>query len=286
MFACGSALVGSLPPIITKLLPPADIAMLLILRFVVQGVLLFLLLVIFGFRKSLPSAYTLVAGISFAIYSLAFFESIELTAVSHAIILSSLYPLELLAAAMIAGGHKIRLADLIALGFMTTGLLMLWDGAALRFGDLLAAVSSVAFAAYLLATNRVVYRGPRAEAITHQAYVSAACAGVIILLTPALLHGSTALRSDLTGSWEPAVWTALAGAMSNSLLTMSQISLPPLIASIVAVSSPVIAALIGAFLFNPGHVLPAAVGCCLCGVGLVIVSYQHRRLSGHAETIA
>lgn len=62
VLAFGSALTGSLPPIITKLLPPTDIAMLLIIRFTGQGVLLFLLVLLIGCRKALPSGYTAAAS--------------------------------------------------------------------------------------------------------------------------------------------------------------------------------------------------------------------------------
>lgn len=286
VLAFGSALTGSLPPIITKLLQPTDIAMLLILRFTGQSVLLFLLVLLSGCRKALPSGYTAVAGLCFALYSFAFFQSIEITAVSHAIILSSLYPLELMIVSLLTRRDKIRITDVLALACVTAGLLTLWDGAKLQFGDLLAAFSSVAFAGYILANNRVVFHGSPREAITHQAYVSATCAGAIVLLAPVTLHSSSALRMAITGSWKPAVCIALVGALSNSLLTLSQISLLPLIASIVAVSSPVIAALIGAFLFDSSQVLPAAIGCCLCGLGLVIVSYrQHYLGSDQSEPV-
>ncbi|WP_433172707.1 DMT family transporter [Actinoallomurus sp. CA-150999] len=278
ILASGSALAGSAPPIVMKVLPPTDVATLLILRFSGQGILLLLIIWLLDSRSIFPSGFTLVAGLCFATYSLTFFEAIATTSLSHAVILSSLYPLELLVLSLITRRQRVHAADVPALVCVTAGLLALWDGRELQSGDLLAALSSLAFAGYIVANNRAVFHRSLREAIAHQAYVSVSCAGAIVLLTPAILHSSSTLRTAITGSWKPAVCIALVGALSNSLLTMAQTSLSPLTASIIAVSSPVIAALIGAFVFDPGQLLSATIGCCLCGLGLVIISYRQRRL--------
>lgn len=270
----GYAVVGSLPPLVSRWMPPTDVAVMLVIRFAAQFAILSLIVAIGHFAWRIPSRWSIWAGVSFAAYSILFFKSLELTDISHAIILSSVYPIEMMLLMAIAGKVRITAFEVAGTIAVTVGTFTLWTNGGVRKGDLLALASSIAFAGYILCNGRVMALGDSRTAVTHQTYVSATCAVITAILTFLFFHGSTEFTHKLYGSWEPGLIIAGAGVLSHLLLTVSQRYLNPLVTSIAAVSSPVIATLIGAIVFDHTRIINAAVGSALCAAGLFIVSYR------------
>lgn len=270
----GYAVIGSFPPLISRWLPPTDIGVMLVVRFLVQVAIFGVIMLVAKLPRGLPSNYSILAGVAFATYSFLFFESIKLTDISHAIILSSFYPIEIIVVVSLLGKLRITWREIAGTAAVTLGTVVLWTHMRLTNGDLLAFASSFAFAGYLLCNTRVVFGKDAKVAIVHQAYVSATSATCILILIPVLLVHPSGLAYDLRGSWIAGALIAIAGALSHSLLTLAQRQLTPLIASIAAVSSPVIATLLGALLFDHTRIINAAVGTALCAGGLIVVNYR------------
>ena len=215
----------------------------------------------------------MVAGLSFGVYTLLFFAAIDRTSIDRAIAFSCLYPTMFVARDwIITRRHPSLLA--------TAGCSLIVAGAISRIslsghlyvGDALAAVSSLAFFAYLLSAEHALRGVAPISALTLQIFTSAwSWLLVVFVALPIWFAGRLTVTNNalLVGAL-----IGIIAALGHTALSQSQLRFGPVTAAAIASLAPALSAFAGVLVFDRTGIVPALVSAAAVFSGVALVVYD------------
>lgn len=218
----------------------------------------------------------LVAGCCFAADLGVWHISLGLTSVANATLLPNLAPVFVTLGAFLLFGERVRPRFLIGLVLALGGAVLL-TGAHARLdptqfrGDVLASLTAVFYAGYLLAVGRL-----RARVATPLIMVASGAVTAAVLLPMALALGEPLWPSTTAGWGVLAALALVSHAGGQSLIAFALAHLPAAFSAVALLVQPAGAALLAWLLFGEALGLGQSLGAAVILAGIVIARLGSR----------
>jgi len=264
----------ALPPLLVRG-ADTDLVTLLVFRFCTQSIVLGIVLTHTVRSKRSTGLHdgtfrSAMAGVAFATYLFCFFASLTETSVERAILLSSLYVAVVVVIRWVTRmpvPATEAVGALLVIAALAVGVA--GDGSEAVRGDVLAAVSGLFFAAYVLVSAPRLRNMGWGEVIAHQAVVSFVG---LILAALVLIARWTGGGGPVGAAVPVGLMLGVLGALGHVSLSRVQSRFSVSVTATTAAMSPVVAGALGAVLFNRSDLSSALVALGIASAGFLLVN--------------